>query len=64
MKIQIRNNEYAGNPADRKVKQIELFIGGIWFVADVVSERDLRLAENLANNLDLKLFRADIDTKD
>lgn len=57
-KIQVRNNEYSGG---KKVKQIELFAGDLIFTSSVNSDRDIRLAERLADGSGVTLYRIDLE---
>lgn len=56
MKIQVCNNQIG----DKKVKQIELWIGDLIFYSYVRSERDIKLAERLAKENDTELDRKDL----
>ena len=60
-KIQVRNNEYKDANGTTKVKQIELWIGGMEFRRDVNSETDIRMAERLASEAELEFYRVDLE---
>lgn len=59
-KIQVRNNEFSDSNGTVKVKQIELWIGGMEFRRDVHSETDIRMAERLASDAEQALHRVDL----
>lgn len=54
-KIQVRINQYDG----RAVKQIELFMKDLIFFTDVKSDRDIKLAQLIADDNDIELHRID-----
>lgn len=56
-KIQVRINQCGS----KKVKQIELFLGDLLFTADVCSERDISLAQRLADENNIILYRIDLE---
>ena len=60
-KIQVRKNEYKSGGSTTKLRQIELWIGGMEFKRDVNSETDIKMAERLTSDAGLTLYRIDLE---
>ena len=52
VRVVLRTNEYA---LSGKVDQVELFISGQWYRRDIRNSYDIKMAQKLADDMNLKL---------